>query len=769
VGATIGQLKLLAISTFVLCGGFAHMPLGPANDESKPAEVTTAPVGDVQPLDLTDDAPATDAEDRTAVAVDEAAAAIDNLPDEKTPEAEAASKPADNVPEPEKAQVEIYAPSVIALAHAFEDSKTSDLIDAVRNVMPKSDEMTGDDQFDFAALAKLSEHILSWPDTSLTFTTFPQDRDGRPRWALKVDWPAAAVAERLGTILEDDAAGRIFENLRLVEDDGAWRLELPDMVLAWLRPAGSGAMLTATENLVPPTKVYGMDEVADKKGRYRESRLFCRLNLDSEDEGARNAMFSALVGVSSIDYELRLLKDGAWREMFVVKWNAMIGLAAKAVFQKTKSKFDCPKDAFVTAVLNLGAISKSAPEGLTGLPQGVIGSRTTGEMAFSVLPGEGFLPFPDVYYQFRTGKRHLMVHKIRDAIKADAAKRREDDRRPAWYEETVDGRTVFWKDPSADGGYGLAPATYRTVVFFHPPLTEEELKHDGDDDGAEGEDGDTNADGESPRFVVIANTSNWADDAVHNFENQIRNARSLPSSKKMDWQARINWARMYQLAYPYVGLMTGMTEDAGAPPEPAEIANLLSDSRIDVKISVGGFLARHVGPVPVGGLYIPTVAAFTLNASADPGSEIAREQTACRRLRVLHHHCRLFRKDYGRWPATVAELDGYVDFASHPYLLKLREKDVGVFSRFASAFTIDNDAAEKKLNRSDDEIDDTLYEIDWSNNDADWKLRLREGEFVNYDTIYIDADGRIHRVPRSEEKTAKRDPNEKADSDSPKL
>ncbi|MCB9855731.1 MAG: hypothetical protein H6818_08580 [Phycisphaerales bacterium] len=770
MGATIGQLKLLALSTFILSAGFVHIPLGSGDGDSR--AVSTAPAGDIKPLKLPEEPEKKDADDNSSDTVKKAQEAIGKLTDSDSSGAAPATKPADSEPKTESAQLEVYVPSVIALARAFEDSKTSELVEAVGNLIPEADEITGDDHFDVAALAKLSEHLLNWPDTSLTFTTFAQDRDGRPRWALRVDWPLPAVVDRVRTLLADDSAKKILENVRLVESDhNAWRLELPDMVLAYLREADDGTMLTSTDNLVPPTKVYGVEETADKKGRYRDSRLFCRLNLDSEDEGARNAMFSALVGVSSIDYELRLLKNGNWREMFVVKWNAMIGLAAKAIFQKTKSKFECPNDAFVTAVLNLGTLTKGAPDGITGLPPGTIGSRTTGEMAFSLIPGTGFLPFPDTYYQFRTGPRHLMVHKIRDAINADAKKRREDDRRPAWFEENIDGQIVFWKDPTADGSYGLAPATYRTVIFFEPPLTDEEMNHKVEDGDSDEEDAEEDAaEDTQPRMVVIANTSTWADDAVRNFRNQIKDATTLPSTKKMDWQARINWARTYQLAYPYIALATGMSEDAGLPPEPKEVDNLLSDSRVDVKISVGGFLARHVGPVPVGGLYVPTVAALTLNASADPGSEIAREQTACRRLRVLFHHCKLFKKDYGRWPATVAELDGYVDFASHPYLLQLREKKVGLLSSFASAFSIDEASKTNDQEASDDAIDDTLYEIDWSDNDADWRLKLRKGEFVAYDTIYIDAEGEIHRVPKSDEKTARISRDDRSgDTESPKL
>lgn len=779
MGSTIGKLKPFAVFGILLTASAAYIPLAPKGHDSAKT-TTTAPVKGHMPADLPggherkDDESAVKKEDKakTPEKTDEAAS---QSADTASTADEVATKPAEKKVEREEAQLEVYVPSVVKLAHAFEASKTAELVDVVRKLIPKPDEIAGEDKFDVSAFAKLSEHVLSWPDTSLTFTTFSQDRDGRPRWALCVDWPIDAVVSRVQSLLADDSAKHILENVRLVEgDDNAWRLELPDMVLAYLRPTEHGSMLTATETLMPPTKVYGMDEYADRKGRHRDTRLFCRLNLDAGDEGSRNPMFATFIGVSSVDYDLRLLKNGSWREMFIVKWNAMIGLAAKAIFQKTKSRFECPNDAFVNAVLDLGTISKSAPDSISGLPRGTIGTRTTGDMAFTLMPGTGVIPIPDTYYQFRTGPRHLLLHRIRNAIEKDTKKRRDDDRRPAWHEENIDGNVVFWRDPTADGSYGLTPATFRTVVFFQPPLSAEEKNHDAkaDDDDDDPTTTAASDDDDQPRMVVVATTSTWADDAVRNFRKQLEDARTMPTSKKMDWQARVNWNNAYKLAYPYLAIGIGLSEDASLPPEPKEIESLLSESRVDVKISLGGFLARHIGPAPVGGVYIPALAAMTLNSSADPGSEIAREQTACRRLRVLYHHCKLFKKDYGRWPATVAELDGYVDFASHPQLLRLRDKKVGMLTSFAKAFAIEKDddsnSHDNGSDVSDDEIDDTLYEIDWSSNDADWRLKLREGEFVAYKTIYIDAKGRIHRVPKTDEKTARSD-KEASSSESPKL
>jgi hypothetical protein len=277
------------------------------------------------------------------------------------------------------------------------------------------------------------------------------------------------------------------------------------------------------------------------------------------------------------------------------------------------------------------------------------------------------------------------------------------------------------------------PATYRTVVFFDPPRGEKEKE---------------------ARGLIVAQTPMWAPDAVQHWRQLTKSAKSrvtVPDSKQAHWQARISWRRAYDLFHPYLALVAGLSDGAVAPPSAEELKGSLADSVVDIRIDYGGLQVRASGPVPLGALYVPAVAVASLISTGDPDSEAERERVACRHLRVLYHHAKLFRKDYGRWPATVAELDGYVDFTVHADLLHLRPKKEGLAAGLVALVAGDRKAAAAGA-EEEREIDDSLYVVEWS--PEDWKLKFRDGEFVNYRTIYIDAEEKIHRVPKEGAETA---------------
>ncbi len=637
----------------------------------------------------------------------------------------------DQEAKPPVPQVEIYLPSVTALCDAARRSKTAELFAARAPMLPKP---SADDEegLDVGALVKLLDKTRTWPDTSLGFTTYTQDREGRPRWALRVDWPLTELEDRLADLLADESAARVFQDVKLVRsDDRTVRLELPDLVLAVLKETDGGALMASADDVVPPEALYGQkaEEGGKSSSKKRKPYLIhCRLNLDTgnKDEGG-DSLFSAMSGIRSVLYSVRLRKNGAWREQFGVSWNPLLGVALKTVFQKTKKPFDCPRDAYAAAALKIG-MGESVAAGITGLPPGTIGAKVGADMAVSVVPGTGFLPFPDIYYQLRTRRQAALIRDIRAFIEKDTKKRSEDDRPPAWFEESVDDRVVFWKNPAADGAYVLMPVTYRTVVFF---------VRQGDEDSKKA-------------MLVVAQTSTWADDAVRHWDALRSDSRKMPSSKKVHWQARIGWKTAYELAQPYLGLLAGFAADIAMPPTADELADALSDSKIDVKIGFSGLKVRHTGPIPFGAVYVPAVAAVSLGATADPSSEAARERTACRHLRVLHHHAKLFKKDYGRWPATVAELDGYVDFASHAHLLHLREKGGTLVEGLRAVFAEGRPKEPEEEEEDDDPIDDSLYVIDWADKTAGWTLKIRDGELVHHETIYIDGDGTIHRAEKKD-------------------
>jgi hypothetical protein len=368
---------------------------------------------------------------------------------------------------------------------------------------------------------------------------------------------------------------------------------------------------------------------------------------------------------------------------------------------------------------------------------GTIGSRASSQAAFAAVPGTGFFPFPDQFFQFDARKKDKIIEAIREVIEDDAKERKDEDRPLVWHEERICDRIVFWKDPSADRIGGLSPVTYRTVLFF-----------DGEEK-PEDDEGDWSG---RPLRLVVAQTSTWAEDAVANWDSLTSRKRTrvaIPSSKKAHWQAKVMWRRIYALAQPYLCLMAGTSEDTKMPPTAEELGEALTDSTVNVRIELSRLQATHRGPIPIGAVYVPAVTAMSLGGTADPGSEASRERIACRHLRVLYHHAKLFKKDYGRWPATVAELDGYVDFASHSYLLRLRPQERGFAESFVSVFTGPKEREGDEEEEEEEAIEDSLYEIEWT--PTDWKLKFREDEFKDYLTIYIDTEGEIHRVPKLEQ------------------
>ena len=631
-------------------------------------------------------------------------------------------------------QVEVYIPSVARLAVEIQRSRTAQLYRALSALVPMPVDETGEG-FDPQAVLALVKKTMAWTDTSVSFFTYTQDREGRPRWIVRLDWPLDDLRRRVGEILNDEAAKKILKDIELKQQkDGSYQIESPDTVLAILRKTEGGSIVASTAGLEPPERAFGQKPEGKKKSK--SSLVYCLLNLAGEDEEQGNSMFSQIAGVSDIRYAASVGEDGLWNERFNIRWNPFVGMALKTMFKKAGASFQCPKEAFAVAAIHLG-MAEGMADGLTGLPTGTIGSRADGEFAIAVVPGGGFLPIPDLFYQFHVRGEDKIVEAIRKAMRKDAKKRKEDDRLPAWREEKVGDRVVFWQDPSVDRGGGLSLMNYRTVVFF----------------GKKNKD----ADDESGSQLIVAQTSNWAEDAVGRWD-ELSARESLrmrvPTSDKVHWQAVIHWKEIYELVSPYLTLAAGMGSEVAAAPDAEELGDALADSTINIQILYAGLDARHTGPLPFGAAYVPAVAAMSLSETSGGGTEADRERIACRNLRVLHHHAKLFKKDYGRWPATVAELDGYVDFSSHPYLLSLQPKDDGFLGGFVAIFKT---GAKKKASEDADEeesdINDSLYEIDWS--EHDWKLRLRADEFVNYATIYVDAEGEIHRVEKKEKKSKK--------------
>lgn len=632
-------------------------------------------------------------------------------------------------------QVEVFIPSVTNLVEAAKASRTGAVVNAFSGMMPRI-EKESDDDFDFEAIFSLLSRVADWPDTAIGVMTFTMDRDGRPRWAVKLDWTLEDTCDRLREMLEDEKAKKLLSEIALnKQDDGTYRLETPDVILAVVKSADRGSLIISDAKLETPSKLFG--EKLDKSGKRlaptKSSMLvYCRLNMDAgkEDEKSQS-LLAGFSMVSDIRYGGKLTDDGQWSERFNVRWNPFLGLGIKQILKKTNASFTCPKNAYVAGVFHV-AMADGLADSIAGLENGTIGSRADGEMAFAALPGTGFFPIPDVYYQFYARRTERIKDDIREAIDDDTKDRKEDDRPPAWHEAEFGDDVYFWKDGAADNGGGFSMATFRTVVFFESPEDEDDRHR-----------------------LIIAETSTQPEDAIKRWQLLRRKSKEniqIPDSKNTHWQLVVNWRKVYEWVQPYITVLAATVQVTESAPTAEKLDDALCDSTINVKIEYAGLDVRHTGPIPIGAAYVPGVTVASLSATASYTSEAAREQTACRNLRVLHHHAKLFKKDYGRWPATVAELDGYVDFSSHPNLLTLRPKDSGIVAGIVSVFT-----TSKKENRDitddDDDIDDDLYEIDWA--ETEWKLKFRPDEFVEYATIYIDQDGKIHRVAKKGDSESK--------------
>lgn len=628
-------------------------------------------------------------------------------------------------PEP---QVELYIPSFTALSDAAQRSRTAEIFAGLRSLMALPENET-DEGFDIQAVLKLLGDVASWPDTSLAAAIYTQDREGRPRWCARVDWPLADLRGRVESLLTNEAAKKVLENVAVRAEGKDFVIELPDTKLAMLRAHGSGSLITSAKDVELPEKLFGRSQGGSDESRSPKSLVYCRLNLAARGEDGESSA-SFLQSFNDIRYIGRLGADRCWREQFSVRWNPLLGAGIKSACRRLRKPIPCPNDGYLTAGLHV-VMGGAMADTVSGLPPATIGGRAGSEFALAVVPGRGFLPFPDIYYVFRLKQRSAMLESIRKAIAEDTKTRAEDDRPPAWREESIDGREVFWRDPGAEEAYGLAPVAYRTVIFADSI---------GDGDAAQ-------------EYLIIAETSQWADDAVGRWSDyRARDALvTMPSSERPHWEGRINWRRLYETAQPYLAILASFDGESSLPPSVDELRGALRESHIEVRIAFSGLSIVHTGPIPAGAAYVPGVAVMALSSAADPSSEAAREQTAIRKLRVLHHHAKLFKKDYGRWPATVAELDGYVDFRSHPELLSLQPASKGILAGVLGLAV--GSPAEPRVMDDEGEWDDTLYEIEWSRDR--WRLKFRAGQFKSLETIAIDEKGEIERVPKRSDGSSK--------------
>lgn len=576
----------------------------------------------------------------------------------------------------------------------------------------------------------LMDEVSGWPDTSLTLVTYAPDLQGRPQWGVRLDWSLEECARRLQAVLALGIASEFLEGVSLTEQPGGYRLDAGVYELAWLRSDESGrAVLLGTPEVSVPQEVWipgWYQRRASGSESPDPSLLICyRWNLAHTEEDS-GALLKRMAFISHTTYQARVEEDGNWRELQQVYWNPLVALGTQMALGRIRHPYELPGDAYLNV-----AIASPVVGGMLvgmGFPLDEALAHLKEEASVTVLPGEGFFPVPDTVIQLAIRDPEGLVDAIRDKIRQINRELAEDEIEPAWHEERVGKTTVFWHD----GRPGRVPAF--SAIAWKKVLFVRERK----------------AAANGTRYAVVcALTSTDPLRIARRWHDRTSWASriTLPADAgktRVSAQIWCNWRRLYDLVRPYLNLSLGSAVGATLLPRTSEIADTLAPSLIHVRQAaredgVAGLVVRHRGPVPVGALALPLAIMASLEANESGDTDLSRERLACRRLRVLYYHSRLFRRDYGRWPADIAELDGYVDFESHPGLLRIPT---------STATRLKQMLRRRESPPSDEHdpwLDTSAYVIEWD--EEDWRLGINPDLLDHLDALYIDAEGQIHRVP----------------------
>lgn len=698
--------------------------------------------------------PTTTSAPATQPAATTAAASPDTSTEESWPQSKTAWPVKDDTAI--KPRVELYIPSVKKLEAEATRSHTATIVtkfagllgamESFARTLPEelgdvpadarqketvTEEVVSDEEdAGFEEIVELLTMIHNWPETSIVGAVYAPDVEGRPRFAVRFDYPIDDMKSRIAAVLSHEAAKKVLEGVQLTaQDGGGFAIELPEsaLVIAHVVPAdGSQCWLKSHADLETPTSVWGRPANGDSD---RETRLvYCRYNLTGTEKDT-GSVFGDVPWVSSINYWCQVNAAGEWEEQFAAFWNGLVAMTAQQFISKVEKFYDVPAESYVAAVFGvpLGAML----DGMLGLPIGTLEISSKPETCICAVPGEGFFPVPDVVAQMQVRNADDILKNLAEAIKKINEDRAEEEQEPIWFEIDVDGRRVFWKQ--AEGGGMYAPFVMRPVLFLQDV---------------------TDKDGEIRQRLIVAMTSTSPKALVRRWVRGrlATERRTLPTDGELHWQAVVNWKQIYELAAPWLNLLASVTPEARFLPSVEEMGPALTDSRIDVQRKAAYLRTFHTGPVPVGAAFIPTVVGMAARSAQTSGSDLARERLAVRNLRVLYHHSKLFKQDYNRWPAEVLELEGYVDFAGNPQLLQLPKSSKTALSGFFEGVFGKPDDAKKAEDADEDEEeaegrpDTSIYVIEWS--ETKWTLGYKSDTLDHLAALYIDQDGEIHRVPK---------------------
>ena len=591
-----------------------------------------------------------------------------------------------------------------------------------------------------AEATAITRQIARWPDTAINAVTFAPDNEGRLRWVIRFDWPIQGLYERIQTLLQLESASELLEGLTLKSTaTGGYEITLAESILGCLQPAGeSHSYLASHPDLPFPTAPFRGTPETDQDG---PPLLVCRLNLTGTEQDSGATFLSSFSMVTDVVYAGRVNEEGSWHEAVQVHWPPISGMGAKALFGRVKQTFFVPEDAFgALAVKSL--MIPGMLEGMAGFgPQvmmegsgemaivgemgpGPIASSVGSEMCLTLLPGTGLLPIPDLVVQLKAKGAEGLIGDLQEAVEEINEIYRDRERPAPWKKATVRDRTVLWSEGTNQYPGMMMPAVMRPVLF----ATKETDARDRERD-----------------FLVMGWTSTSPKAFVRRWLDmpRVKEGRYLPQEKKTNGQLWINWEQVYGRISPYGNVALGSLVPDALLPRASDVVEDMTDGLVTVRAKYTGLDIAHRGPLPGGVLVVPALASASVAADESGGSDLARERLASQRLKVLYHHAKLFKKDMGRWPAEVAELDGYVDFAGHPELLKLQLSSRRQLSEwFEGLFKWDEDETDETDEA--DEIEDEVYVVDWGR--ESWRLGLAPNKLEHLEKLFIDQDGRIHRV-----------------------
>lgn len=655
------------------------------------------------------------------------------------------AQPAAKSDEPDlKPRFRMQMPSLHQAMAELLRSHSGTLVHEIAGIMLDSVTRSADG-LDHDETIALIDAVRAWPDTSADLCTFAPDIQGRSRWAVRLDWPLSDLRDRMQSLLASPAARDMLEGVKLRDEDGVAVIRLRGEVLGYLLVTSDSRSMFATHaDLILPTDKL---KSVGKEGA-SAPLLTARLNLAGTEKDSGATAFSSFSVITALTYSGYVDADGVWREQLDILWPPISGMGLKALIGKVKQTFFVPGAAIGALALNAaplpGILDQLAGFGPTmdhAEPEadeldddsaddedfflGPLTMHGNSELAVVVLPGTGFLPAPDFVIQSRLKKKDAAITDLRKAVTDlnHAATRRES--REEWSEISVNGLPVFWRD-SAANARGMLPFAMKSVVF----TTSERDARDFEKD-----------------FLVLAFTSTSPENLVRRWLAfpRTKDKRYVPIDSKSSGELWLNWKSIYTLVHPYLDLLLNVGSSGALLPHADRLSNHLTPGRVTAQVKYAGLNIMHEGPMPVGVLALPLMFGVSLEPDTSGASDLAREQYAVQRLQVLHHHAELFRKDLNRWPAELRELDGYVDFRAHPELLRLHVSSSKAWGDWFSSLSEDEEKKDDEDDAADTEFDTKLYVINWKK-DA-WSLGYAPETFEHLQTLSIDQDGKIHRVP----------------------